>query len=483
MAANVAKADSGVIPLIINNESVVTDNVFDIHAPATGEVLHQCAAASVDHANRAVAAAKAAFPAWSRMKPYDRRDVLMKAADIMVARSEELIKYQMEETGAGRMFAEKTCLLGAGFLKDFAARIPSIEGSVPSVTQDGECAMVFKEPYGVVLGIAPWNAPFILGVRAVALPLAAGNTTILKGSELSPKCFWAIGDIFREAGLPAGCLNVLYHRTADAAEVTTTLIAHPAVRKVNFTGSTQVGSIIAATAGKYTKPVLLELGGKASAIVLDDANLEKAAFCCALGSFMHSGQICMSTERIVVQRAIADKFRQLLAENAEKLFGKAAPAPVLVASAAVKKNKALVTDALSKGASVLFGDANATESSDHSLRPVIVDNVTKDMDLYSTESFGPTVSLIVVDTEEDAIALANDTEYGLTSAVFTDNLFRGLRVAKQIEAGAVHINSLTVHDEPTLPHGGWKSSGFGRFGGGTAAYDEWLQTKTVTWTQ
>lgn len=131
------------------------------------------------------------------------------------------------------------------------------------------------------------NAPFILGIRAVALPLAAGNTTVLKGSELSPKCFWAIGDIFREAGLPAGCVNVLYHRTADAAEVTTALIAHPAVRKVNFTGSTQVGSIIGATAGKYTKPVLLELGGKASAIVLDDANLEKAAFCCALGSFMH----------------------------------------------------------------------------------------------------------------------------------------------------------------------------------------------------
>jgi hypothetical protein len=131
------------------------------------------------------------------------------------------------------------------------------------------------------------NAPFILGVRAVALPLAAGNTTILKGSELSPKCFWAIGDIFREAGLPAGCLNVLYHRSADAAEVTTALISHPAVRKVNFTGSTQVGSIVAATAGKYTKPVLLELGGKASAIVLDDANLEKAAFSCALGSFMH----------------------------------------------------------------------------------------------------------------------------------------------------------------------------------------------------
>jgi acyl-CoA reductase-like NAD-dependent aldehyde dehydrogenase len=150
-----ATGGSSVIPLIINNESVVTENVFDVHAPATGEVLHQCAAASVDDANRAVAAAKAAFPAWSKMKAYDRRDVLMKAADIMSARAEELIKYQMEETGAGRMFAEKTCHLGAGFLRDFAARIPSIEGSVP-ITQDAECAMVLKQPYGVILGIAPW---------------------------------------------------------------------------------------------------------------------------------------------------------------------------------------------------------------------------------------------------------------------------------------------------------------------------------------
>ncbi|KAE8349913.1 Aldehyde/histidinol dehydrogenase [Aspergillus coremiiformis] len=472
----------GIIPLIINNESVVTETVFDVHNPATGEVVDRCTSASVDNANRAVAAAKAAFPAWSKTKPYDRRDILMRAADIMLSRREELIKYQMEETGAGRLFVEKTFEMGAGFIKDFAARIPSIEGSVPSVSEDGECAMVLKEPYGVVLGIAPWNAPYILGTRAVALPLAVGNTAVLKGSELSPKCFWAIGDIFREAGLPAGCLNVVYHRPSDAAPVTTALIAHPAVRKISFTGSTRVGSIVASTAGKYVKPVVLELGGKASAIVLDDANLERAAMCCSLGAFMHSGQVCMSTERIIVQSSIADKFRHTLADVSEKVFGKHAPAPVLVTSAAVKKNKDLVSDALSKGANILFGDINASATTCNSLRPVIVGNVTKEMDIYDIESFGPTVSLMVVDTEEDAVTLANDTQYGLTSAVFTDNLFRGLRVAKQIESGAVHINSLTVHDEPVLPHGGWKSSGYGRFGG-PAAYDEWLQTKTATWVQ
>ncbi|KAJ5085870.1 hypothetical protein N7532_010641 [Penicillium argentinense] len=473
-------AQNNVTPLIINGESIVTDIKFEVHAPATGELSNYCAGASVDDAVRAVDTAKAAFPAWAKMKAYDRRDILLKAADIMASRKEELIAYQREETGAGRPFSEHTFNLGVSFIKDFAARIPTIEGVVPNVTKDNEGAMVFKEPYGVILSIAPWNAPFILGTRAVALPLAAGNTVVLKGSELSPKCFWALGDIFRQAGLPAGVLNVVFHQASDAPAITNALIAHPAVRKVNFTGSTNVGSIIASTAGKHVKPVLLELGGKASAIVLDDADLDKAAMNCAIGSFMHSGQICMSTERIVVQRGIADQFREKLAATAEKLFGKDAPAPVLVNSAAVTKNKKLVSDAVSHGAKLLFGDAGASESVDTSMRPIIVDGVTKDMDMYATESFGPTVSLFIVDSEDDAIALANDTEYGLTSAVFTNNLFRGLRVAKQIESGAVHINALTVHDEPVLPHGGWKSSGFGRFGG-IHGYDEFLQTKTVTW--
>ncbi|KAJ5636600.1 uncharacterized protein N7484_009913 [Penicillium longicatenatum] len=475
-------ASKPVTPLIINGESVVTDIKFEVIAPATGDLSGYCAGASVDDAQRAVDMAQAAFPAWAKTQAYDRRDILLRAAEIMDSRKEELIAYQREETGAGRPFCEHTFNLGVSFIKDFAGRISTIEGIVPNVTRQGEGAMVYKEPYGVVLSIAPWNAPFILGTRAVALPLAAGNTVVLKGSELSPKCFWALGDIFRQAGLPAGCLNVIYHQVADAAAVTNSLIAHPAVRKVNFTGSTMVGSIIASTAGKYIKPVLLELGGKASAIVLDDAELDKAAMNCAVGSFMHSGQICMSTERIVVQRGIADEFKIKLAETAEKLFGKQAPALCLVNAAAVAKNKRLVSDAVSRGANVLFGDANANEALSTNMRPVIVADVSKEMDLYATESFGPTVSLMVVDTEEEAVALANDTEYGLTAAVFTANLFRGLRVAKQIESGAVHINALTVHDEPVLPHGGWKSSGFGRFGG-VGGYDEFLQTKTVTWTE
>ncbi|KAJ5629187.1 hypothetical protein N7528_002844 [Penicillium herquei] len=469
-----------VTPLIINGESVVTDIQFEVRAPGTGELSSICAGVSEADAIRAVDTAKAAFPAWAKTLPYARRDLMLKAADIMESRKEELIAYQREETGAGRPFSEHTFNLGVNFIRDFASRISTIEGVVPNVTREGEGAMVFKQPYGVILSIAPWNAPFVLGVRAVAIPLAAGNTVVLKGSELSPKCFWALGDIFRQAGLPAGCLNVVFHQPSDAPAITNALIAHPAVRKVNFTGSTLVGKIIASTAGKYIKPVLLELGGKASAVVLDDADLDKAAMNCALGAFMHSGQICMSTERIVVQRSIAEEFKVKLAASAEKLFGKDAPALGLVNSVAVTKNKKLVADAVSRGANVLFGDANANEANGTLMRPIIVDGVQKEMDIYATESFGPTVSLIVVDTEDEAIALANDTEYGLTASVYTKNLFRGLRVAKQIESGAVHINALTIHDEPVLPHGGWKSSGFGRFGG-VAGYDEFLQTKTVTW--
>ncbi|KAJ5981589.1 hypothetical protein N7499_002920 [Penicillium canescens] len=472
--------EKALTPLIINNESVETDIKFEVHAPATGKLNGYCAGVSVEEAKRAVDNAQAAFPAWKKTKYNERREILLKAASIMESRKQEFIQYQCEETGAARPFTEFTFGLGVEFIRDFAGRISSVQGIVPNINRDGEGAIVYKEPYGVILSIAPWNAPFILGVRAVAQPLGAGNTVVLKGSELSPKCFWAIGDVFRQAGLPAGCLNVIFHRASDAAAVTNALIGHPAVRKVNFTGSTNVGSIIASTAGKYIKPVLLELGGKASAIVLDDADLDKAAMNCAIGSFMHSGQICMSTERIVVLRSIADEFRQKLAATADKLFGKDVPALVLVNSAAVVKNKKLVGDAVSRGATLLFGEVNANESVHTAMRPIIVNNVTKEMDIYAAESFGPTVSLMVVDTEKDAIALANDTEYGLTAAVYTQNLFRGLRVAKEIDSGAVHINSVTVHDESVLPHGGWKSSGFGRFGG-AVGYEEFLQSKSVTW--
>ncbi|KAH6956126.1 aldehyde dehydrogenase family-domain-containing protein [Fusarium avenaceum] len=452
------------VPFIINGEDVTSTSTFPVTNPFDAKKLWDGSAASVSDALGAVEAAQAAFASWSQTKPSFRRDILFRAADLFISRKEELFRYQSEETGAGRQFMEINLNATVQILKDIGGRIEAaVEGSVPTTVEEGSHAIIVKEPYGVVLAIAPWNAPYVLGVRSVAFALATGNTTVLKGSELSPRVFWALGDVFRQAGLPDGCLNVIYHRTADAAAVTESLIAHRAIKKINFTGSTIVGSIIASLAGKHVKPLLLELGGKASAIVLKDADLEKAATACVLGAFIHSGQVCMSTERIVVHKSIAEEFDVALKEAAEKLFGSANPPFVLVNSAAVQKNKSLIANAVSKGATTLVGNAEAVEDQPTKMRPVIISNVSKDMDIYHTESFGPTVSVITFETEEEALGIANDTDYGLSGAVFSEDLRAALRVARKYESGAVHINSMTVHDEASLVHGGAKKSGYGRF--------------------
>ncbi|MCJ1272902.1 hypothetical protein MMC21_000691 [Puttea exsequens] len=469
------------VPLFINGEEITTHTTFDVASPVTGKVIWKASSVSKSDAIRAVEAAQAAFPAWAKTKPSVRRDILLKASDIMKRRFKECAEYMDIETGS-------TAAMSSGFnvpstieqLRDVAGRIVTSTGYIPVCGEEGKSAMIIKEPYGVIFGIAPWNAPFILGVRAVSYALAAGNTCILKGSELSPRCFWIIGQIFHEAGLPSGCLNVIFHRTSDAAAVTSAIIAHPFVKKINFTGSTATGSIIAQQCGKALKPVLMELGGKAPAIVLKDANLPRAAQACALGAFLHSGQICMSTERILVDKSIAESFSTHLKRAMDETFGAKTPAPILINAPPIAKNKKLVEDAVSKGASILHGNPAATEPSATRMRPIVVSNVTSEMDLYHTESFGPTVSLIPVSSEDEAIEIANDTEYGLSSAVFTEDLAAGLRVARRIETGAVHINNMSVHDEPALPHGGTKKSGFGRFNA-SAGIEEFLRLKTVTW--
>jgi acyl-CoA reductase-like NAD-dependent aldehyde dehydrogenase len=276
------------IPLLINGKETITSTIFDVISPSTEEHLWQCSGVSKSEALDAVSAAEAAFQSWSRTKPAFRRDILLKAAVLFEKRADECHEFMMKETGAAEAFSKFNTDTTAEMFRDISGRIVSaLQGEIPICQQEGTSALVVKDPYGVVLGIAPWNAPFILGLRAFIYALAVGNTVVLKGSELSPRCFWVLGSVLTEAGLPPGCLNIIYHRPQDAAEVTTALIAHPAVRKINFTGSTAVGSIIATTAGKHLKPVLLELGGKASAIVCADADLEKAARECALGAFLH----------------------------------------------------------------------------------------------------------------------------------------------------------------------------------------------------
>ncbi|KAL5585713.1 hypothetical protein FOVSG1_013405 [Fusarium oxysporum f. sp. vasinfectum] len=489
------------IPLFVNGQPVATETTFSIVNPGTGKEIWRASNASVEDANKAVASAKAAFPSWSKTKPVVRRDVFLRAASILETRKDELASYMAEETGAETKFIDFNISTTASQLRDIAGRISGIQGSFPTIDEEGRSALVLKEPYGVILGISPWyihfmsqnfpplritdttdrNAPYILGCRAFSYALAAGNTTVLKGSELTPRCFHALVDVFHEAGLPAGCLNLLFTRPQDAAEITTCLITNRAVAKINFTGSDRVGSLIASTAGMHLKPVLLELGGKATAIVLKDADIKKAALGCTLGAFLHSGQVCMGTERVIVHSSIADEFIETLQTTVDAVFPPSMPAPTMISRASVERVHSLVRDAVGKGASILHGPVDLhSEQSTNGFRPTVVGNVNPLMDLHYTESFGPVVSLYTFDTEKEALAIANDTQYGLAGAIFTENLAAGLRIAKGYETGAVHINNMSIHDEASLPHGGVKKSGFGRFNS-NQGLDEFLRTKIVTW--
>ncbi|KAI9659099.1 MAG: hypothetical protein M1821_002059 [Bathelium mastoideum] len=498
-------ASSGPVPIWINGKEVTTSLTFPVNSPSTSQILHHSASASLTDALAAVDAAAAAFPAWSKTKPITRRNIFLRAADLLEQRLEEAAQVQVEETGIAKGvamgFMVPTTVEG---LRDTAGRIAGVMGAIPVAQAEGTSAVVWKESYGVNFGIAPWwvkimpssyfaeddygltcirNAPFILGVRACMYAIATGNTCVLKGSELSPKCYWIIGDIFHKAGLPAGVLNVIVHRPEDAAEITTSIINHKAIKKINFTGSTAIGRIISEQAGKALKPVLMELGGKASAVVLEDADIELAANECAGGAFMHAGQICMSTERILVHHSVLDAFTTALQSALAKFYPASGTAPTLVSPIGVKKNKALLDDAKSHGANFFYPSDTAShvdETSAYRLRPVIVSGVTQEMQLYHTESFGPSVSLFPIADAAEGIRIANDTQYGLSASVFSRDLARAFAVAREIDSGAVHINGMSVHDEPGLPHGGVKESGWGRFNG-SWGLEEFVKLKTVTY--
>jgi len=345
----------------------------------------------------------------------------------------------------------------------------------------GSLAMGVRQPAGVVLGIAPWNAPIILGVRSIAMPLACGNTVILKASEVCPATHRLIGAVLTEAGLGDGVVNVITHEPKDAETVAEALISHPAVKRVNFTGSTRVGRIIAAMAAKYLKPVVLELGGKAPLIVLDDADIDAAVDATVFGAFANSGQICMSTERVIVHEKVADEFASKLAKRVAALpSGDPRKGDVVVLGAVVGKPTVdrvlkLVQEASAKGAKVLCGG----ESDGTIMKGIVVDKVTPDMSLFREESFGPQVSITRVKSAEEAVKLANDTEYGLSASLFTRDIARGIELAKQIESGICHINGPTVHDEAQMPFGGVKASGYGRFGG-KAGVNEFTELRWIT---
>jgi vanillin dehydrogenase len=455
-------------------------STFERSDPFTGEPAGTAAAAKREDAHAAADAAAKAFPEWAASPSSQRRELLQKAARLLVERAEDIAQIVTAETGGTFGWGMFNCSLAAGMLGEAAAQTTAMRGEVIPSDVPGLTAFGIRQPAGVVVGIAPWNAPVILGTRAVASPLAYCNTVVLKASENCPRTHAEVARAIDDGGLPPGAINLITHEADDAPDVVDELIAHPAVRRISFTGSTRVGRIVAQNAARHLKRVLLELGGKAPMVVLEDADLDEAVAAAKFGAFMHQGQICMSTEKIVVARPVADDFSAKLVEKAEALKVGDPREPdthigPLIDPSAVERVSGLVTDAVSRGASVLTGG----EPDGPLFPPTVLRGVTPEMRVYTEESFGPVVGVIDVDSPEEAVRVANDTEYGLAAAVFGRHVPTALDLARQIESGICHVNGSTVHDEAQMPFGGVKASGWGRFGG-TAALEEFTELRWIT---
>jgi acyl-CoA reductase-like NAD-dependent aldehyde dehydrogenase len=473
------------VNLLINGQDQVADSgkVFERRNPLSQQVASRAAAATVSDADAAVAAASAALPGWSALGPNARRGLLLKAADVLEAKRDAFVAIMMAEIGTTEVWSAFNVKLATGMMREAASLTTQVAGEVIPSDKPGCLAMAIRQPAGVCLGIAPWNAPIILGVRAVATPLACGNTVVLKASEICPGTHRLIGEVFRDAGFPPGVVNVVTNAPADAAAVVERLITNPAVRRINFTGSTRVGRVVAELAGRHLKPVLLELGGKAPLLVLDDADLDAAVAAVAFGAFINQGQVCMSTERVIVDEAVADLFVEKLAKKAKSLpAGDPRSGPVVIGSmideAPARRVVDLINDAIGKGAVRLAGG----ERYGTVVPATVLDRVVPGMRIYAEESFGPVVSVIRARGVDEAVHLANDTEYGLSAAVFSRDVARALTIAQRIDSGICHINGPTVHDEAQMPFGGMKGSGYGRFGGqaGIAEFTDlrWITIET-----
>ena len=469
------------VALLINGEWVPADTGQTVTTRASsGQPIAEVAAASSIDVERAVTAAADAADEWASTSPGKRRDILEKAAGILSGRSAEITALMSREMGAAAGWCHFNVHVAVGMLREAAAQTYSMVGEVIPSDVPGLTALGVRQPAGVTVGIAPWNAPLILGVRAVAMPLAYGNTVVLKASEQTPGTQAEIARALADAGLPAGAINLITNDAQDAPAIVEQLIAHPLVRRVNFTGSTRVGRIIGELAGRHLKRVVLELGGKAPLLVLSDAALDDAVDAAVFGAFMNQGQICMSTERLVVATDVIDDFARRLTERAAALkVGDAAdPATEIgpmVHEQACAHVESLIQDAVALGAEVLTGGSRDGLF----FQPTVLRGVTPKMRIYKEESFGPVASIIEADTEDRAVEIANDTQYGLSSAIFSADVAHALELAKRIKSGICHINGATVHDEPQMPFGGVGDSGFGRFGS-RAALEEFTELRWIT---
>ena len=455
-------------------------NVMSVTDPSTGETFTSVPAGTTDDVDAAVAAAAEAQSEWAQMPPAERAEVMADAAATFERHREELRELLTAESGSTSVKAEVELDSALGVLKEsesYPTRLPGehMQSNVP-----GKENVVKREPVGVVTVISPWNYPLLLSMRALAPALAVGNAVILKPASPTPiSGGLAIGRLFDEAGLPDGLLNVVPGRGSDIGD---RVAGHPEVDAVAFTGSTGVGRHVAAEAARNMAVPAMELGGNSPFVVLEDADLDLAVDAGVFGTYLHQGQICMSINRHLVHESVYDEYVERLAERARALPTGSAHDPETVVGPIVNESQRdeileYVEESVGRGATLETGGGHDGLV----VEPTVLSDMTNDMAAACNEHFGPVAPVIPFTTDEEAVQLANDTEYGLSAAVISESLGRAQCVANEIDAGMVHINDMTVNSESHVPFGGMKASGIGRYYGEEILHEltetKWISTQ------
>jgi succinate-semialdehyde dehydrogenase/glutarate-semialdehyde dehydrogenase len=454
---------------------------FPVTDPATGQTLVDLPKQGKAETTRAIDAAQRALPAWRARSAVDRSAILRRWADLIRASADDIAKILTAEQGKPFDEARGEVVYSAGFLDWFAEEGRRTYGDIiPSHSQDARI-LVLKQPVGVTAGITPWNLPAAMVTRKAAPALAAGNTMVLKPAEQTPLTALAIALLAEQAGLPAGVLNVVTAAGEDAPAIGLELTTNPVVRKLSFTGSTEVGKLLMRQAAGHIQKVSLELGGNSPFIIFDDANLEEAVSGIVSAKFRNAGQICTAANRILLQRGIADEFTELLRRRAERVsvghgFDAGSEMGPLIDHQGLEKVERHVADLVDHGAKVLTGGSRH-ELGQTFYQPTVISGINSETMAWREETFGPVASVTVFDDEDEAITRANDTTYGLISYVYTHDLGRVFRVSEGIETGMVAVNTGRVSNEQA-PFGGIKESGLGREGS-RYGIDDWLELKYV----
>ena len=455
-----------------------TGDPIEDREPATGTNLLTLQGSTPADVARVAAAAAAAQPAWAATNYAERAAILRRAAEVYESHRDEFGEWTQRETGAvhDKMHHEQNFTIGE--LQASAAIPFQPYGQLVPTVSPGRLSMVRRVPVGVIGAITPWNSPSVLGMRVVAPALALGNAVVLKPDPQTPVSGGAMFEaVFREAGLPEGLLQVV----VGGADVGEAIVTDPSVARVSFTGSTSAGRRVGELAGRLLKRVSLELGGNNAFVVLDDADVEAAASAGAFASFQFQGQVCFATGRHIVHRSVAADYVGLLAEKARRLrlgdpFREEVDLGPIVNQKQLERVDGIVRRSVEGGARLIVGGTYEGLF----YRPTVLTDVTASLPAWRDEIFGPVAPVVVFDTDEEAVALANDTEYGLAGAVYSRSVSRGLAIAQRFRSGMVHVNDQTVNDEATIPFGGMGASGNGSRFGGAANWDEFTEWQWVT---